>query len=107
MLSNALKGTWHKLYRDTIDALGVPATVYPKSGDAVECIVGFKTSSDVDVINSWGVGSKIVTVQVADVAHLEKLDRVQIGTERYTLDSVAPVHLNDVLVGWRGIVRGS
>jgi len=107
MLSNTLKGTWHKLYRDTIDALGVPATVYPKAADAVDCIVGFKTSSDVDIINSWGVGSKIITVQVVDVPNLEKLDRVQIGPERYTLDSVTPVHLNDVLVGWRGIVRGS
>jgi hypothetical protein len=107
MLSAGIKNIWLKRYQETINTLGVPATVYPKAGDAVECIVGFKTSSDVDVINAWGVGSKIVTVQVADVALLEKLDRIQIGSERYTLDSVAPVHLNDVLVGWRGIVRGS
>ena len=107
MLSAGIKNTWQKLYQETINTLGVPATVHPKSGDAVECIVGFKTSTDVDIINAWGVGSKIITVQVADVAQLEKLDRIQIGAERYTLDSVTPVHLNDVLVGWRGIVRGS
>ena len=106
MLSSSMRLTWAKAYRDTINAIGVPATVLPKSGDPVDCTVGFKTSTDVDIINSWGVGSKIVTIQVADVPDLEKLDRVMIENERYTIEQVSPIHLNNMLIAWRGVVRG-
>ena len=56
MLSNSVRLTWKKAYKDSINALGVPATVLRKSGDPVQCTVGFKTSTDVDIINAWGVG---------------------------------------------------
>jgi hypothetical protein len=103
MLNQSMKIAWGKAYRDSINALGVPATVMPKH---VECTVGFKTSTDVDIINAWGVGSKIITIQVADVPDLEKLDRVMIENERYTIEQVSPIHLNEILIAWRGVVRG-
>ena len=106
MLSRSMRLAWAKAYRDSINALGVPATVMPKAGDPVDCTVGFKTSTDVDIINAWGVGSKIVTIQFADVPELEKLDRVKIENERYTLEQVSPIHLNDDVIAWRGVVRG-
>lgn len=106
MLSNSVRLTWKKAYKDSINALGVPATVLPKGGDPVQCTVGFKTSTDVDIINAWGVGSKIVTIQADDVPDLEKLDRVMIENERYTIEQVSPIHLNNVLMAWRGVVRG-
>ena len=106
MLNQSMKIAWEKAYRDSINALGVPATVMPKNGDPVECTVGFKTSTDVDIINAWGVGSKIITIQVADVPDLEKLDRVMIENERYTIEQVSPIHLNEILIAWRGVVRG-
>ena len=106
MLNTSMKLAWEKAYRDSINALGVPATVLRKKGDPVECVVGFKTSTDVDIINAWGVGSKIITIQAADVPDLEKLDRVMIENERYTIEQVSPIHLNEVLIAFRGVVRG-
>ena len=106
MLSAGVRNTWAKFYRQSIDALGVPATVHPTDGPVANCTIGFKTSSDVDIINAWGVGSKVLTIQTLDVPVLKKLDRVVVEGERYTLDSVTPIHLNNMHIAWRCIVRG-
>ena len=106
MLSASTRNTWAKFYKETINAIGVEATVLPKQSIPVNCTIGFKTSSDVDIINAWGVGSKVLTIQTNDVPVLEKLDRVEVDGERYTLDSVSPIHLNNMHIAWRCIVRG-
>jgi hypothetical protein len=94
-------------YEYAIDTLGVPASVESvETGEAVSCIVGFRSTNDENLIAAYGVGVKIVTVKEKDVAVVKKMDRVLIMDERYTINEVFPVHLNDLLVGWRCVIRG-
>jgi hypothetical protein len=94
-------------YEKTIDLLGVPATIQSVTeGTAVDCIVGFKTSQDEDLIAAYGIGVKVVTVKECDVAVVKKMDRVLVQSDRYTINEVFPVYLNDLLVGWRCVIRG-
>ena len=94
-------------YEKTIDLLGVPATIQSVTeGTAVDCVVGFKTSQDEDLIAAYGIGVKVVTVKERDVAVVKKMDRVLVQSDRYTINEVFPVYLNDLLVGWRCVIRG-
>ena len=93
-------------YEATIETLGVPAVVESMSGDSVSCIVGFKTSNSEELIAAYGVGVKVVTVRERDVPVVKKMDRVLVESERYTINEVFPVYLNDLLVGWRCVIKG-
>ena len=105
MLNN--RATIRAKYEQTIELLGVPATVQSVSEDtSVDCVVGFKTSQDEDLIAAYGVGVKVVTVRSSDVPVIKKMDRVFVQSDRYTINEVFPVYLNDLLVGWRCVIRG-
>jgi hypothetical protein len=105
MLNN--RATIRAKYEQTIELLGVPATVQSVSEDtSVDCVVGFKTSQDEDLIAAYGVGVKVVTVRSSDVPVIRKMDRVFVQSDRYTINEVFPVYLNDLLVGWRCVIRG-
>ena len=94
-------------YEQTIDLLGVPATIESVSDDtSVRCVVGFKTSQDEELIAAFGVGVKVVTVKQSDVPVVKKMDRVLVQADRYTINEAFPVYLNDLLVGWRCVIRG-
>ena len=94
-------------YEMAIETLGVPAVIESvETGETVECIVGFKTSNSEELIAAYGVGVKVVTVKESDVAVVKKLDRVRVQADRYTINEVFPVYLNDLLVGWRCVIRG-
>lgn len=105
MLNN--RATIRAKYEQTIELLGVPATLQSVSeGTSVDCVVGFKTSQDEDLIAAYGVGVKVVTVKSSDVPVIRKMDRVFVQSDRYTINEVFPVYLNDLLVGWRCVIRG-
>lgn len=105
MLSN--RNTWRAKYEQAINTLGVPATVTSTGdGSEVECVVGWKTSRDEELINAFGVGVKVATVCESDVSVVKKMDRIFVQDDRYTIDEVFPVYLNDLLVGWRCVIRG-
>jgi hypothetical protein len=105
MLNN--KADIRAKWEQTIDLLGVPATVQSVTDEAeVSCTVGFRTSQDEDLIAAYGVGVKVVTVRSRDVPVVKKMDRVLVQTDRYTINEVFPVYLNDLLVGWRCVIRG-
>ena len=95
---------------NTLQLLGVPAVWHQaKQPQASKpCTVGFKTASwnDEELSNAYGIGAKVFTISVKDVPVLEKFDRLVIGNERYTLDAALPVHVNGVLVFWKGICKG-
>lgn len=97
-------------YEGVVDTLGVPAvwtqTKDPKATQDV--LVGFKTASwrDEELINAYGIGAKVFTIKVSDIPVIEKFDRIEINGERYTIDSVMPVHLNGVQIFHKAIVRG-
>jgi hypothetical protein len=106
MLSEADKLYFAKQWNEGVKALGVPATHVSTEGIETQCIVGFKTARDEEIINSWGIGVRIVTIRAAEVSPVKKLDRVFIMDQTYTLDAVDPVMLNDIFCGWRCYVRG-
>lgn len=104
MLAN--KNEFKAAYEHTIDTLGVPATVVTVGGDSFDCTIGWKTTRDEELINSYGVGVKVATVKYSDVSILKKMDGIRVHADRYTIDEVFPVYLNDIQVGWRCVIRG-
>ena len=105
MLSN--RNTWRTRYEEAIHTLGVPATVTSTvDGTGVDCVVGWKTSRDEELINAFGIGVKVATICESDVNVVKKMDRLFVGPDRYTIDEVFPVYLNEMLVGWRCVIRG-
>ena len=106
MLSNSDKQYFFKQWNDGVKSLGVPAKHVSTEGIETDCIVGFKTTKDEEIINSWGIGAKIITIRAAEVSPVKKLDRVFIMNQVYTLEFVDPVMLNDMFCGWRCYVRG-
>jgi hypothetical protein len=93
-----------------VDMLGVPATwTQTKAPNATEAVVvGFKTASykDEELINAFGIGAKVFTVKVSDIAIIEKFDRFKVLAETYTIDEVMPVHLNGVHIFHKCFVKG-
>lgn len=110
MLSSADRKKFRDAQKQVLDLLGVPAVwtqvKAPKATSSVT--VGFKTASwqDEELINAFGIGAKVLTVKVSDIAVIEKFDAFVISGERYTIDSVMPVHINGELVFWKCFVRG-
>ncbi len=90
--------------------LSIPATwTQTKAPKATKAIsVGFKTAGFKDeiIVNSYGVGAKIITMKQSYVPGMAKFDRITVGTERYTADAVHPVHLGSEVLFWKIIVKG-
>jgi hypothetical protein len=107
MLSNSDKQYLFKQWNEGVKALGVPARHVSTEGIETQCIVGFKTTKDEEIINSWGIGAKIITIRAAEVSPVKKRDRVFVMDQVYTLDFCDPVMLNDLFCGWRCYVRGN
>lgn len=112
MLDQKVKSETHGAWEMAINLLGLPATwIQAKPPNASKGItVGFKTAGwkDTEVVNSYGYGAKIITMKAVDFTTTipEKYDTIEVNGERYTLDEVMPVMLNDKLLGHKGYVRG-
>ena len=114
MIAQNIAPTMLASYEKVIDLLGVVASlqhVKPPSTTVANIKVGFSSISKDDqaLVNSYGVGGKVITIKAADVTALApvKFDRVTVGTEAYTIDAVVPVHLpGGAVVGYRCFVKG-
>ena len=110
MLSPADRDKIQASTEAVVDLLGVPATwLQTKAPNATaEVVVGFKTATykDEELINAYGIGAKIITVKVSDIAVVEKFDRFTVLGENYTIDSVMPAHLNAVHIFHKCYIRG-
>jgi len=112
MLTNTLKTEARGAHELAISLLGTPVSVSPVSGAAsYNAVVGFKTvgSSDVELINAYGVGAKIITISSKDVpAAPAKFDQVKVtGTgEVLTVSTVSDVHLNGELIAYKLATAG-
>ena len=103
-----VRGSWESV----VALLGVPASWERAKamGTQVPVVVGFKTAGvkDVEVIQSYGINAKIITVRAIDVSvPPEKFDTFTIHNERHTADAVHPVNLNGSVIGWKIYVQGS
>jgi hypothetical protein len=101
-------------YEFVIDRLGVPMEfTQAKTGTKIPIPkAGIATpKADSDIVNSYGAGSKVVTLKASSVSGItpEKFDSVVInGVETLVFDHVLPVHepASGKVIGHRCIVRG-
>jgi len=110
MLTPELRQQIQNATENVVDTLGVP-TIWRQTKDpqaTKEIVAGFKSPSwaDQEIINAYGIGSKIFTIKVADIAIVEKFDRLTVLDEEYTIDVVMPVHLNGVHLFHKAISKG-
>ena len=100
-------------YEKVIKTLGVPASLHyaRPAADQPLSAVGFASLSKEDavIINALGVSAKVITIMESEVTtrHPVKFDSITIGTEKYTIDTVNPVHLQGgQVVGFRCFCKG-
>lgn len=98
-------------FEQVIELLGSPCIwTQAKPPHATKTVrAGFRTAGaqDAEVVNAYGIGAKIITLKAADfTVPPEKFDKLQFNAERYTADSVQPIHLNAAVVGWKIYARG-
>lgn len=98
-------------YDSLINLLGVNANLKPVKNPAVLNIkVGFSTASkeDMVVLNSIGFGAKIITIKASSVTVAPlKFDTIEVGNEKYTIDTVNPSHVpGGQVVGYRCFCKG-
>lgn len=102
-------------FNQVIDLLGVPAVFSRAKVAGVSsniAHVGFAniSSQDEALVNAYGFAAKVITAKVGDIAGAapEKFDVFHINAERYTIDTVIPIHApgTGALIGWRMIAKG-
>jgi hypothetical protein len=110
MFTAADRVKYQSAWEGVVDLLGVPAIwQQAKPPQATKNVtVGFKSASwkDTELVAAYGLGAKVITVKVKDIAVVEKFDQFVIGSERYTADSVMPVHFNGILIFWKAYIKG-
>ena len=105
-----------KDYNNTMRLLGVPMVLHQvKPPNAVINLpfAGIATPrKDIEVINNYGVGSKVITILESDTGSTipEKFDYVIVGSggEKLVFEAVVKVHepATGVVIGYRCYVRG-
>jgi limonene-1,2-epoxide hydrolase len=101
-------------YRSVINRLGFPGTfekVKPPHTRINIARIGQRALRPDDaLVNSYGVGARIVTIAAADLPGVvpEKFDAVRIGDERIVFEHVEPAHEpgSGKVIGWRCYVKG-
>jgi len=79
----------------------------PKATKAIS--VGIKTASarDEAIINAYGVAAKIILMKASDfTTPPEQFDQLTIGAETLVLADTHPVNVGNVVIFWKGYVRG-
>ncbi len=112
MLSGAIFNQFKDSFALAIDTLGVPGEFHqtkPPSTVTPLTAVGFRTpgQKDESIINTIGVGGRIITVKAADLTVAPmKLDVVIVHGEKYTVEAVHVVDLNGTILGWKLLCKG-
>jgi hypothetical protein len=112
MLDNNIGGIVADSFTRVIDLLGVPCD-YQSAKDtqraATNIVVGFKAVSDKDteLVNSYGVLTKIITVKVADFPEAPvKFDLFTINGEKFIAAAVNSINLNGAIIGYKIYTKG-
>lgn len=99
--------------RKTIRLLAVQPAFIVRQGEAepIPVEVALKTvgPTDQDIVNTWGLGARIITLPGDGLpfgAAPARFDRVQIGASIHTVDYVHEIRVGDALVAWKLYVRG-
>ena len=111
MLTPLLNGSYKNHMEQANHDLGVPVKwVQTKAPFDTKdnVLVGFKHVGwrEEELVNAYGVGAIIVTINVTDIPLVEKFDKIELGEERYTLAEVFPIYITGEQVFWKSIVQG-
>lgn len=110
MLGAVLFDLMREQYERTIDTLGVPMQWTNTKTNTTKSVVGgmkIATDADLALVQSYGVGARVITIKAAGLTtEPEKFDRFAVQGAIYVAESVAPVHLNGTLVGFRIYIKG-
>ena len=93
-------------FKEAIKLLGTDATFKAKP-----IKLGFKTAGskdkDAEVVNSYGVGAKIITIDIDTITVTpKKYDYAHIKSNKYVFEYVHPIYLGGDLVGYKVFVKG-
>ena len=112
MLSADIFGKMQSGFNQVIDTLGIPMvykqTKVPQTVTNIKA-GGFKTpgKDDEAIINSLGVGGRIITIKYADLPTPPvKLDRVIVHGETFTVETVHVIDMNGSVLGWKLLCKG-
>lgn len=111
MLNSSAWNNVASAFDQVVDLLGTPVTWnQAKSPNQTATFTsGLKTvgAKDIELINSYGIGSKIFTTKVSSTpVPPEKFDELVVNNESYTIDAVHAVRINDQIVGYKCYCRG-
>lgn len=112
MLPAGLQTAWSTGARETIRLLAVqPAFLVKPSGGPLAVNIALKTvgPTDVDLVNTWGLGARIMTIPADELPPgmiVDRFDRLQIGTSIHTADYVHEIRLGDEVIAWKLYARG-
>ena len=114
MLPGILQNSWVEAARSTIQLFAVqPAFIIRTglAGSPLPVEVALKTigPTDAEVVNTWGLGARIITIPADELPAgitPQRFDRVQIGASVHTADYVHEIKIGDEVVGYKLYVRG-
>jgi hypothetical protein len=111
MLSAAERSKFRAAQESIVDMLGVPSQwIQAKAPKATaNATIGFKTAGwkDESIISAYGIGAKVITVKVRDIAVIEKFDQFVVSGERYTINAVSPIYINGEHAFHKCFVKGT
>ena len=110
MLGAVLFETMREQYERVIDTLGVPMQWTNTKSNTTRSVVGgmkIATDEDLALVQSYGVGARVITIKASGLTvEPEKFDRFAVQDAVFVAESVAPVHLNGSLIGFRIYIKG-
>jgi len=93
-----------------INALATPATYFKAGtvGRPVRVASRLVNPTDVEIINAYGLGGRIVTIakSAIDPDAPAQFDRLELLGELYTIDFVTPVFRDDIHVSYKCYCMG-
>jgi hypothetical protein len=113
MLPAKFASAWADVAQSTIRMLAVmPAALVKREGGArISLEVALRTvaPTDIDLVNAWGIGARIITIAADDVTPdqaPEQYDRIEAAGGQFTVDYVHPIQLGETLVAYKCFSRG-
>ena len=99
-------------FKTAITELGIPAVhvATDPAGTRTSIFrVGFATvrKDNETIINALGIDAKVITVDISDIASIEKFDVFEIATERYVAHTVHKIHMGTDVIGHKVYAKGS
>lgn len=79
----------------------------PAATRAVNGYIKMVGKDETEIINAYGMNAKVLTVAAKDfTTRPEKFDTFTLGADRYTVNAVQDIHINNAVAFYKIILRG-